>query len=74
LREQFRMWAGNDVRSDELADAAGGIGTGVHGGFHAADVAFDDHGKECLRQSGFGCTSWTLAALAIASVASTLPT
>ena len=40
------MRTGDDVGGDELADAAGGIGTGINGGFHAADVAFDEHGDE----------------------------
>ena len=40
------MWAGNDVRCDELADPAGGVCAGVHSGFDAADVALDDDGDE----------------------------
>ena len=67
------MRAGDDVGGDELADAAGGIGSGIHGGFHAADVALDDDGEEGAADLDL-VDNWTLAALAIASVASTLPT
>ena len=37
------MGTGDDVRGNEFADAAGGFGTSINGGFHAADVTLDEH-------------------------------
>src|SRR5688572_9215053 len=44
--EQVGVGAGDDVGGDELADAAGGLGAGVHRRLHAADVAADDRRNE----------------------------
>ena len=44
--DELGMRARDEVRADQLADALRGFGAGVDGGFHAADVAFDDHGDE----------------------------
>jgi hypothetical protein len=40
------MRAGDDVGADQFADACGGFGSGVHGGFHAADDALYEDGEK----------------------------
>ena len=40
------MRAGQDVGGHEFADFASGLGAGVHGGFHARDVATANHRDE----------------------------
>lgn len=57
------MWAGDDVGGNEFANASGGFGSGIDGGFHAADIAFDENGEHArtdldlvdnLNVGGFG--------------------
>ena len=65
--------ARDDVGADQLADLAGGLGAGLDGRPHAADVALDqggDIGAADLDAAG----KCTLAALSMASVASIMPT
>ena len=46
LAEQLGVWPGDDVRGNEFAYATCRLSTCVNGGFHAADVAFDENGEE----------------------------
>ena len=56
LGEEFRVGAGDHVGGDQLADAAGGIGSGIDGSLDAADIAFDEDGHEAATdlEPGFG--------------------
>ena len=59
---------------DELAHPLGGLGPGVDRGADAAHVAADDGGDEAAADLDRARTSRTLAALHMASLASTRPT